>query len=115
MTWAPEECTLPTAERPRRVAAFDELLATSLRGLTRPEPLLLRLMLDDADGVAATTKDLLVRERSCCAFFDFELTPTPQGLQLDVRVPAGRTEVLDGLAARAALAGSERLAAGGSP
>jgi hypothetical protein len=115
MTWAPAECTLPTAERPLRVAEFDELFATSLRGLTRPEPLLLRLVLDDADGIAATTEDLVARERSCCAFFDFELTAIPHGLQLDVSMPAGRTEVLDRLAERAAVAASERLAAGGSP
>jgi hypothetical protein len=113
MTWAPEECTLPTAERSLRAAEFEELLATSLRGLSRPGPLLLRLTLDGADGVAATTEDLVARERSCCAPFEFELTPTPQGLQLEVRVPAGREAVLDGLAARAALAGAERPASDG--
>ena len=114
MAWAPEECTLPTAELPQRVAEFDELFATRLRGMARPDPLLLRLMLDDAEGVAATTEDLAARERSCCALFEFELTPTPGGLQLDVRVPAGSAEVLDGLAALAAQAAAERPPSDGS-
>ncbi|WP_245718914.1 hypothetical protein [Micromonospora rhizosphaerae] len=36
--WVPEACTLPTAERPLRVAEFDELFATALRGQTRLSP-----------------------------------------------------------------------------
>jgi hypothetical protein len=109
MTWAPEECTLPTEERPLRVAEFDQLFATSLRGLARPDPSLLRLTLEDGEEVAAAAGDLVARERSCCALFDFELTPIPGGLQLDVRVPAGRAPLLDALAARTALAVSARM------
>ena len=33
--WAPQACTLPTAKRPVRVAEFDELFATGLRGQQR--------------------------------------------------------------------------------
>jgi hypothetical protein len=112
MSWAPQECTLPTAERPLREAEFDELFATRLRSLTRADPLLLRLVLDDGGEVAATTRDLVARERACCALFEFELTSTPEGLRVDVRVPAGRAEVLDGLVARASAAGARRLAPG---
>jgi DNA-binding transcriptional MerR regulator len=110
MSWAPQECTLPTAERPLRAAEFDELFATRLRSLARPDPSLLRLVLDDEDGGAATARDLVAREQACCALFQFELTSTPEGLRVDVRVPPGRTEVLDGLGARAAAAGAKRLA-----
>jgi hypothetical protein len=109
MSWAPQECMLPTAERPLREAEFDELFATRLRSLARPDPLLLRLVLDDGDEVAATTRDLVAREQACCALFEFELTSTPEGLRVDVRVPSGRAEVLDGLAAQAAAAGTGRL------
>ncbi|MFI6457406.1 hypothetical protein ACIBF6_38350 [Streptosporangium amethystogenes] len=35
MEWAPAECALPAEERPLRVAEFDELFATALRGLER--------------------------------------------------------------------------------
>jgi hypothetical protein len=30
--WAPQACTLPAAERAVRVAEFDELFATGMRG-----------------------------------------------------------------------------------
>jgi hypothetical protein len=103
MSWAPIDCTLPTAERPLRVAEFDELFATALRGQTRLGPTRLRLTLDGADEVEATIGDLIARENACCSFFTFTLTRTPgRQLQLDVQVPANRTEVLDGLSTRAA-------------
>lgn len=96
--WAPvDACTLPTEERPLREAEFDAVFATALRGVERPEPDRLRLTFD-AD---ARIEDLVARESSCCAFFDFRLTPTTGGLVLDVRVPAARVTVLDGLARKA--------------
>lgn len=103
MTWAPTECTLPLAERPLRKVEFDELFATALRVVARPEPTLLRLTLDGTDLVETATRELATREAACCPLLDFTLTRTPdRALQLDVRVPAGRTEVLDDLGARAA-------------
>ncbi len=107
MTWAPTDCTLPTAERPLRVAAFDELFATALRAVARPAPTHLRLVLDGAGQVEATTRDLVARETACCSFFTFALNRTGDDrLQLDVQVPASHTQVLDGLAARATAAAS---------
>jgi hypothetical protein len=107
MSWAPTECTLPTAERPLRVAEFDELFATSLRAVTRITPTHLRLHLDGAGQVEATTTDLVARETACCSFFTFNLDRTgDHRLQLDIQVPASYREVLDGLAARATAATS---------
>jgi hypothetical protein len=37
--WVPEACTLPTVEQPLRVAEFDDLFATALRGIARPADL----------------------------------------------------------------------------
>jgi hypothetical protein len=105
MTWAPSECTLPTAERPLRVAEFHQLFATALRALARLGPMHLRLTLDGAVQVEATVRDLIARENACCSFFAFTLTRTAdQQLQLDIQVPENRTDVLDGIAARAATA-----------
>ncbi len=96
--WAPgDACTLPTEEQPLREAEFDTLLATALRGVERPEPELLRLTFDGD----AEIEDLIARESSCCSFFDFRLTETADGQVLDVRVPATRVTVLDGIARRA--------------
>jgi len=100
--WAPQACTLPAAERPVRVAEFDELFATGLRGQQRLARTRLRWRLDVA--AEATARDLTSRETECCSFFTFTFTFAPAGdaLQLDVEVPAGHAGVLDALASRAA-------------
>jgi hypothetical protein len=98
--WIPADaCTLPTAERPLRVAEFDTLFATALRAVERPAPDRLRLELDAA--AAASARQLVARETRCCSFFDFRFTAADDRLLLDVRVPASRIDVLDGLARRA--------------
>jgi hypothetical protein len=101
MAWAPAECTLPTEDRPLRVAEFDELFASALRGLERVAPTHLRLTLAGGAGIEEATRDLTARETACCSFFSFGLTPGADGLTLDVEVPAAHVRVLDGLAARA--------------
>ena len=101
MDWTPAECTLPTAERPLRVAEFDALFAGALRGLQRPDSAHLRLRLDGASEVESTARDLTSRETSCCSFFTFTFERTGEDLILDVQVPPAHAAVLDGLAARA--------------
>ncbi|GAA0793635.1 hypothetical protein GCM10009524_00840 [Spirilliplanes yamanashiensis] len=96
----PEACTLPTADRPLRLAEFDDLFATALRAQRRMAPTRLRWHLDPA---AETTAG---RETACCSFFTFTFAaPGTQGagaLHLDVQVPAAHVDVLDALAERAA-------------
>jgi hypothetical protein len=99
-TWVPQACTLPTVDRPLRLAEFDELFATALRAQQRLSPTTLRWRLDPA--AEATARDLTGRERSCCSFFTFTFDRDGDGLRLDVRVPAGHVDVLDALAGRAA-------------
>jgi hypothetical protein len=99
--WAPEACTLPTAERPLRVAEFDELFATSLRGLERPSPATLRMNLDPDPDVAERAAGLVMRETECCSFFTFSLVATGGQLRLDIAVPSTQVSVLDALQARA--------------
>ena len=96
----PQACTLPAVERPLRLAAFDDLFATALRGQQRLSPTSLRWRLDPAAGEAA--RDLTVRESSCCSFFSFVFLADGDVLRLDVRVPAAHIAVLDALADRAA-------------
>jgi hypothetical protein len=104
MDWVPvDACTLPTAQRPLRVAEFGDLFATAVRGVERPAPQWLRLRL--APAAEASARELTARESACCAFFDFRFSPAADELLLDVRVPAARTDVLDGLARQAAAHG----------
>ncbi len=96
--WAPEVCTLPTAEVPLRIAEFDDLFASGLRGLERQAPTELRLTLDAA--FEAWARDLTARETDCCSFFGFTFTPGLDGeVHLQVTVPAAHTDVLDALTA----------------
>jgi hypothetical protein len=104
MESVPTECTLPTAEQPLRLAEFDALFATRLRGVDRPEPGRLRLRLADAPGLRAEVANLTARESACCTFFTFTLTDAGSELLLDVAVPATQVSVLDGMAAAAASA-----------
>ncbi|TDD97126.1 hypothetical protein [Jiangella asiatica] len=93
----PEACTLPTAQRPLRVAEFRDLFAAHLRAATRTSPTTLRLELDGDPATAATTRDLTDRETTCCSFFTFTTTASAGALAVDVAVPAVHAEVLTGL------------------
>jgi hypothetical protein len=101
MTWVPEACTLPTAEQPLRVAEFDELLATAVRPAERVDPTGLRFHLPGDEATAATARDLIARETTCCSFFVFELRASAAGTDLLVRVPPSQIAVLDAIQQRA--------------
>jgi hypothetical protein len=98
----PDACTLPTVDRPLRLAEFDDLFATSVRSVNRLEPARLRLDLEPDASVAARAADLVVRETGCCSFFTFTLTATGGEVRLDVTVPPEQVDVLGALAIRAA-------------
>ena len=100
--WAPDACTLPTAERPLRVAEFDEVFTRAVRGAERAGQSRLRLDLDPGPGVAGRIAELAAAETGCCSFFTFTLTVADGSLLLDVTVPPSSIEVLDALAARVA-------------
>lgn len=103
-SWVPAEaCTLPSGQQPLRLAEFGRLFATSLQHVQRLSPT--RLRLDLPASAEDTARDLMARETDCCAFFTFTLTPTEAGtVQMDIGVPAGHRDVLDGLANQASTA-----------
>jgi hypothetical protein len=102
--WVPDACTLPTAERPLRAAAFDALFTEAVRGIERPGPGRLRLDLQAGPQIAGRAAELAAAETGCCSFFTFTLTATSGALVLEVTVPGSRIAVLDALAARVAAA-----------
>ena len=97
--WVPDACTLPTAGRPLRLAEFEQLFATALRGQQRLGPTTLRWDLDPAHET--TARDLTARESGCCSFFTFAFRPGDDTLLLDVEVPDAHLDVLDALQQRA--------------
>jgi hypothetical protein len=101
--WADvEACTLPTAERPLRVAEFDDLFASSLTSIDRTADTHARLLLAGDVDLAARTQRLADAETSCCSFFTFAVTtPAPGVVAVDIDVPAAYADVLGGLVARA--------------
>jgi hypothetical protein len=101
-SWAPADCTLPSAERPLRAAEFSDLFAGAVLSAERPEAGLLRLRLRRDRHVAGRVAELAAAETECCSFFTFTLTVGGDSLLLDISVPAGRAGVLDGLARQAA-------------
>jgi len=96
----PDSCTLPTAERPLRLAEFDELFSTSVREVESPSPTRARMRLAGVDP--ALVRDLTARETECCSFFAFTVFEDP--LVLEVEVPPAYADVLDSLLRRADVA-----------
>lgn len=106
-SWVPvEACTLPTADRPMRLAEFDKLFSSSLVSQQRENLQWLRLHLKGDAAVERATRELAAREAECCAFFEFHIQREDTEVILDIRVPADKAVVLDGLAAQAQAAGA---------
>lgn len=100
--WAPADaCTLPLGDQAGRFAEFDEVFAKGLREARRLGPEGVRLRFTSGPEVDEQVRDLVEREADCCSFFDFTVERQSDGLVVDVRVPVGRTAVLDGLLAQA--------------
>ena len=98
--WAPDECTLPTAQRPLRVAEFGALFDTALRGVERGDDATLRLTLIESSW--DEVERLTAAETDCCSFFRFSLSRRDDRLVgLTVTVPANQSAVLDGLTRQA--------------
>jgi hypothetical protein len=97
--WAPDACSLPTTERPVRVAEFDQLFERVVT-MQRTEPTRLDLVLPrDAE---ATARDLAARESECCSFFTFEFETAGDDVVMHVGVLPQQVEVLDAIQARVA-------------
>ena len=95
--WAPEACTLPTAERPLRVAEFDDLFTFVVRAERRGPQ---RLDLALPPTVEAAARDLAQRESQCCSFFTFEFESVGGDVVMHIAVPRSQIEVLDAIEAR---------------
>jgi len=95
-----DACTLPTAERPLRLAEFRSLFEEHLTGVSWMAGRL-RLSLSGPAGLRERCADLTARESECCSFFDFSLTGPDNALELEVSAPTERRDILAGLAALA--------------
>jgi hypothetical protein len=100
-SWAPADCTLPTAERPLRAAEFRDLFDGAVIGSERLDETRLQLRLRRDRNIASRAAALATAETECCSFFVFALTVTSDSLLLDITVPVARADILDALALQA--------------
>jgi hypothetical protein len=96
---APEACTLPTVERPLRVAEFDEMFGAATAA-ERLASTTLQLTLPPGPAVAVQAAGLVAREVECCNFYTFTLTIRSDSLRLRVEAPVEHEDVLDAMAGR---------------
>jgi hypothetical protein len=113
VAWVPvDACTLPTVDRPLRVAEFDDLFATALRDVRHQATGTpwARLMLAGDETLADRVRRLAEAESSCCSFFTFtvtELGPETSAavgqarIAVDIAVPSAGADVLEALVDRA--------------
>jgi hypothetical protein len=99
--WAPDACTLPTADRPLRLAEFDTLFTRHVRQVHRQDATRLVLGLTGGPEVAARAAELAARETGCCSFFTFDLRIADGTLTLTVGTGEAQAAVLAALADRA--------------
>lgn len=105
LNWAPAACTLPTVERPLRVAEFDDLFHTAAQRVERVAPTMGRVTL--ADDAEERARDLAARETECCSFFSFTFERTRGELVMEVAVPVEHVSVLDALLTTAGTASDD--------
>lgn len=98
--WVPAACTLPTVERPLRVAEFDLLFGSWVSRSIRTNGTTLELMIVPEGEPLA--RDLAEREARCCSFFrfDFDDPGGGGGVVMRIGVPTEHVDVLDVLEAR---------------
>lgn len=97
--WAPDACTLPTTQRPLRIAEFEGLFAMVQRK-TRPQTTRLDLVVPFT--IEAAARDLARRESECCSFFTFDFESAGEDLVMHIGVPPEQVDVLDAIEARVA-------------
>lgn len=95
-----DACTLPTAERPLRLAEFDAVFTEAVRSVQSDEGRVW-MRLTGGDGLRERVRDLADRESACCSFFTFVVGGTETDLTLEITVPPERRHILTALADRA--------------
>lgn len=90
-----EVCTLPTVERPLRIAEFIDLFATAVGDVRRVS--LTEAVVMMPGGMLAMARSLAARETDCCSFFEFKVEPVGDRTIMAIRVPERYTDVLSAL------------------
>ena len=92
-------CTLPTVERPLRLAEFDALFA--LVESIEYDGNVARMHFSGPPTLHDQIVDLTERESQCCSFFTFAVDGTASEVDLGITAPAAHAEIVAALVARA--------------
>ena len=95
-----DACTLPTVERPLRLAEFDALFTEAVRSV-QSDGGRVSMRLTGDNELQGRVRDLAERESACCSFFTFVVDGTESDLTLEITVPPERQDILTALADRA--------------
>jgi hypothetical protein len=99
LSLVPDACTLPSVDRPVRLAEWDALFADVV-GVERVDARHAQLAFAAGPGLEHRVRDLSRRETGCCSFFEFTVESGADAdgrptLVLRVGVPSSRADVLD--------------------
>ena len=89
----PIACTLTAEEQPDRVDEWRAFLGTHVEA-AELGPTEARLKLRAGDEAFITAADLALREKQCCAFFEFNLRLDTEGRWMTIGVPDDAAPVL---------------------
>lgn len=95
-----DACTLPTRERPLRLAEFDTVFAGAVTSVASDGASAV-LALSGGPGLGERLLDLTARESSCCSFFEFTVSGPDEDLRLTITVPPTHGDLLHALVERA--------------
>lgn len=91
---APIACTLDAGDFKTRTAQFEALASRHLKHVSR-EPLLIELTY--AAEALPELRDLIGKEKECCAFLDFDLKEVRDGVRLRITAPEAARDAADTL------------------
>jgi hypothetical protein len=91
---APIACTLQPGDYKERLAWIAELAREGLIDVSQED---LRLALTYAPSVASRVREMVRKERQCCAFLNFDLADIDEGVRLTITAPERAREVADAL------------------
>ena len=94
MNTPPVACTLPANEHVERVTLIGDINASHLRRYDREG---LTLHLTYAATATPRLRELVARERLCCAFLSFDLTEGADVTVLQIKVPDAEASAVDSL------------------
>jgi hypothetical protein len=89
---APIACMLAPGDYKARLAWIAELTRDALRSQVRRD---LELEFVYAAGAADRVREMVQKERDCCAFLAFDLDERSDGIRLTIKVPERAREAAD--------------------